>query len=559
LKVREHSNRALAWGSPLPVVSSAFVILAVLACTPTPSQAETLQAINGLASHDERLRFDAALELIGSSEAAVDDRVTRALTRRHFVDSPTALAAAAFVLWKRSGEPFPASEIETPRPDIVLISVDTLRQDRLGCYGYERPTSPAIDALAARGAHFRNAFSPTPWTLPTHMSIFTSLYPSFHKLERGGRTGNIRLDYSETTLPQLLQAEGYSTAAFVAHPFLAAAWGFDRGFDRFERHDADASEQSGHAVAWIEWRRFHSIREIGPSSYFLFLHYIDPHEPYAPPERYREMFAGGYTGELKPEDQLVSLYSNRPFGTPEDARFVQGLYDGEVRYVDDELARVFDAVRTTGGEDSTVFVLTSDHGEEFRDHHGMGHKHSLYPEALRVPLIVVDPRTIAAGPQIETPVSILDILPTLTSLTGIVAPANVQGLSMLLWVKRNQISPPTPSSSTRYLFGELGPLGVAWERDFSKRSIRSERYNLILTFDADGTIRKELYDWRDDPAEKREIYSERREDDDVRDLERRLDTFIREGLAYRPEVIESNRIPLDQGLLDRLRALGYVE
>lgn len=551
--MRQHPKRTRGRGLLLPVV------VVVVAIGATHSHADTLQAINALADGDESARFEAARQLIDSSEAAIDERVGRALKRRHFVNSPTALTAAGFVLWKRSGEPFPDTELETAAPDIVLISVDTLRPDRLGCFGHERPTSPAIDALAARGALFRNAFSPAPWTLPTHMSIFTSLYPSFHKLERGGTSGNIRLDDSETTLPQLLQARGYATAAFVAHPFLAAAWGFDRGFDRYERHNADAAEQSGRAVLWIEWRRFHAAQGVGPSSFFVFLHYIDPHEPYDPPERYRQMFAAGYEGKLKPEDEFVSLYSDRDFDSPADARFVQDLYDGEIRYVDDELARVFDAVRSTGGEGSTVFVLTSDHGEEFRDHGAMGHKHSLYPEELRVPLILVDPRTIAAGQRIEAPVSVLDILPTLTSLAGAELPRNAQGLSTLLWVKSKGGSAPAPVSSTRYLFGELGPLGSDWERDFRMRSIRSGRYNLIFTFAADGTIRKELYDWRDEPAEKRDLYSERREDPEVRELERRLDTFIREGLAYKPEAAETNRIPLDEELVDKLRALGYVE
>ena len=538
------------------VLSCSILIVALIASV---ARGGTLENITALAARDEPTRFDAALALVSSTEAGIDARVSRALERKAFTTSAVARAAAEFVLWKRSGKPMGPPPDEPDVPDILLVSIDTLRPDRLGCYGHERETSPALDDLARRGAVFEHAFSPAPWTLPTHMSIFTSLYPSFHKLDRGGAVGNTRLDDSESTMAEILKGSGYHTAAIVAHPFLDGAWGFARGFDLYRRYASTADEQSDRASAWLEWHRFHARRGLVPPGSFLFLHYIDPHEPYDPPAGDRERFAGSYEGALRSQDPLADMFLNREFETPADYQFVLDLYDGEIRFVDDQLARVLETVRATRREGSTIVIVTSDHGEEFKDHGSMGHKHTLYPEQLRVPLIVVDPRRIAPGQRIDEPVSLLDILPTVLDLVGREPPGSMQGISLVPRLRAEGGAAPEMTAVARDLFAELGPLGFKWERKYYRRAIRSGSYSLIYNYLEDGGVTKELYDWRADPGERRNVYAASKDRREVRELERRLEAFIRQGAEYNPEFRTRNDVEIDDELLEKLRALGYVD
>lgn len=521
--------------------------------------------LEDLASPDYEVRYRAAMWAAASEDQGLDKRLAGLAREQRIRDSSTALAAVEFVRWKRSGKKMPGGVRRSPkRPNVLLISIDTLRPDRLGCYGHNRPTSPNIDALARRGVLFENAYSTAPWTLPGHMSIFTSLYPSFHKLDHNSRLGTVRLDDSEQTLTELLKGAGFRTASFVTHPFLAADWGFGRGFDLYVRKVRRAEENTERALQWFEWHLYHERRGLEPSGFFLFLHYIDPHESYNAPPPYLHRFTGDYQGKLKPHEHLVTMFHEKPFPSEADYQFALALYDGEINYVDNQIGRVHEALAEAGWLDSTVIVLTSDHGEEFKDHGSMGHKWTLYQEQLRVPLIISYPPRFAAGRTIADRASLLDIHPTLMGLLGESTPGAIQGLDLgPLMTKAGRAADEAGELrrvlASRPLFGELGPLGFQWELRFYRRSIQLESFKLILNYPFRGDLTRELFNIEADPGEQRNLRGVKGKDPEVRKLEQRLADFIKAGAAHNAGFRQKNRIEVNEEIQEKLRSLGYID
>ena len=278
-----------------------------------------------------------------------------------------------------------ALEGSAPEPHpwrVILVSIDTLRADHLSCYGYERPTTPAIDRLAEDGVLFSNTRSQAPWTLPSHASLFTSLYPSLH----GARAFNNmrfldagaadRLEPWNLTLAELLQAAGYRTAGIASAAWLSETFGLDQGFDV---SDVDRSHTASllvdKAIAWLD--------QPSPEPTFLFLHFFDVHD-YSSPEPFATRFADeSYAGPLRDDVNSIgnNLYDNL---SSEDLAYAVAKYDAALRYVDHELERLFAHLRRTETYDETLVVLTSDHGEEFWEHGAAGHGFGLYDEQLRV-------------------------------------------------------------------------------------------------------------------------------------------------------------------------------
>jgi arylsulfatase A-like enzyme len=288
--------------------------------------------------------------------------------------------------------------------------------------------------------------------------------------------------------------------------------------------------------------------------FFLFLHYLDPHETYNAPAPYGTKYFPDYEGSLSPRDKFVTLFSKKPFANDDDFRYALALYDGEINYTDAQLGRFFAKLAQLGRTDSTLIVLTSDHGEEFKDHGSMGHKSSLFREQVRVPLIVSQPKLVAAGQRIETPVSGVDITPTILDLLKRPPLARAQGVSLVSYLQPK--SENVKRSPSRHLFAEMGPLGVDWEGDSHLKAVRNERYKLIVSYDQES---KRLFDWVDDPLEKKDLYEAKKGSSEIRDLEAQLDKFVRDGLAYNAEFREKNEIEIDEQTRQRLRALGYMD
>jgi len=367
-----------------------------------------------------------------------------------------ALAVLATAAGCRRSPP-PASPA---RPNVVLVSIDTLRADRLGCYGYAEAETPAIDGLARAGTLFRRAYSPVPLTLPAHATLFTGLEPPAHGLVDNGLTA---IDLGAPTLAERLQAAGYDTAAFVAAFVLNRVFGLDRGFRHYDDGPpgetelsgvfhgvADARERLDAALAWLSRPR------TGP--FFLFLHLYDVHAPHVAPERYAQRFA------------------SRP-------------YDGEVSYVDAQVRRLLDVLEARKLASDTLVVLTADHGESLGDHGEATHGIFVYDATLHVPLIVRWPGAVTSGRVIEGPVGLADVAPTILDLLGLPPAPAVQGRALL---------GSAAGASDRALWAESDypARHYGWAR---LRSLRQDGFKYI------DAPRPELYDVARDPAESQDL------------------------------------------------------
>jgi arylsulfatase A-like enzyme len=433
--------------------------------------------------------------------------------------------------------------------NVILISLDTLGARHLHVYGNPRPTSPSIDRLAAEGVRFANAFSHAPKTSPSHMSLFTSLYPSVHKITNGMRQHTrFALDHRLITLAEILRHAGYTTAAFTGGGNLDGALGFADGFDRYD--DDDNLWES--AFAWLDAQR--------DEPFFLFLHTYKVHAPYLPEPPYDEMFGEPYDGGiLDTKEDLVAAFRSRAGpeavqpglrrlfwehvdrSDPRDVQRLIDLYDGGVRFTSDRLIEaLLQRLRERRLLERSLVVLTSDHGEEFGQHGGFSH-HDLYDEDLHVPLIVRFPdATELNGRVVEQPVSHVDVVPTVLDHLGLPPPAQAQGISLLPLIEGRDVDRP--------VFSE-----ITGTSDGGAKAIRTARWKYLWT---PGTDRRELYDLAADPGERTNRV--RSEPLVAARLHAELAAWMATNEQRGASVATHDHRPSER-TLDRLRSLGYVE
>jgi len=350
-------------------------------------------------------------------------------------------------------------------PDVFLITIDTLRADHVGCYGYKQVETPALDALAADGVRFTQAFTHSPITNTSHITILTGLLPSVHGVTDFG----VPLSSRHVTAAELLKKHGYQTAAFIGAVILDSntlAPGLDRGFDfydnfpaktetkqRWGRVERRGMEVVSHAETWFEKHR------TGP--HFVWVHLYDPHDPYEPPPPFSE-------------------------------KYKDHLYDGEIAYADSAVARWIAFLKKAGVYGNAIIIVTGDHGEGLGEHGEETHGLFLYDSTLHIPLILKTPGAAHRGTVIDAQVRTTDILPTVLSATGVAAPAELNGESLLPLI--NQSAP-----ATRSLFGETDyPLRWGWA---ALRALRADNTKWI------EAPRRELYDLQADPKELRNLYA----------------------------------------------------
>ncbi len=317
----------------------------------------------------------------------------------------------------------------------ILISIDTLRADHLGCYGHHRDTSPFIDSLASRGVLFENAYAQLPGTLPSHMSIFTGLYPAEH----GVYPPNGVLSKRIRTLPEVFSANGFRTAGHTEGGYVHGAFGFARGFDEF----SDESWKVENDVERTLARGVDFLERLGERDrFFLFLHTYAVHDPYPDSrsknaeyfdfETYSEPFWPGDPPARAAEPigpRLVEMNRLQAIPDGEVLEYYRAAYDAQIRYLDDLLRGFFDRLETLGLSDEVTVILTSDHGEEFAEHGRLLHE-QVYRETLHVPLILVHPDS-GAGRRIPELVRSIDVAPTFYELAGIESPSPISGQSLL--------------------------------------------------------------------------------------------------------------------------------
>ncbi len=396
--------------------------------------------------------------------------------------------------------------------NFILISVDTLRADRLGCYGFKNIETPAIDGMARRGIKFELCIAQTPLTLPSHTTLLTGTYPAFHGVRDNG---GFLVPQQLKTLAELFKEEGYATGAVVGAYVLDSKWGLNQGFDfYFDRFDisrktgfsiADVQRPAGEAVSqalvWLKEQKSHP--------FFLFLHLYDPHTPYEPPSPFRGQYA-------------------------------QDLYLGEIAYTDSELKWLWATLGEEGLLERTIIVFCSDHGESLGEHGEATHGFFAYQEAIHVPLIFVLPFAPFQNRSVPDTVSLVDVAPTLLELAGIPVPPEVQGKSLLPFIDGSH------SSGDGYAYAETfyPRFHYGWSE---VKTIQNHRYKLILS------PGRELYDLTADPEEEHDLAPQ--ESRTALELERALGRFEEQAARGR---LRENYQKVDAETLRKLASLGYL-
>lgn len=434
-----------------------------------------------------------------------------------------------------------APGLEKPNA-VVLVTLDTLRADHLGCYGYFRATSPFLDRLAREGLLFDNAFSAVSQTSPAHASLFSGLYPAQHRIARNGMGFPPLAPRSAGTLAEAFAGAGYDTAAFMAVRFLAPV---ARGFRHVDaqglwRHYRQADETVDRALAWLGHKR--------PADRFLlWIHLFDPHRPYRAPRAERERLALETPAEVEAfARRVVAEHRLAPgfYATPGALAAQYGEYDAEVAFADRQLARLFEAMAARGFHERALWIVTADHGEGLGSHGYKGHGRHIYREQLHVPLILWGPG-VPAGRRTSELVRHVDLLPTLLELLGVQARwrPRLPGRSLVPLLREPERRLPRVLA-----FAQRRPPDPGWEQG-----------DVFTVFDRDWKYivhsqgRDEFFDLRSDPHELNNLASR------VSAVKDALARTSREMLTrFNDEGREAEVRPVDPGLRDELRALGYV-
>jgi arylsulfatase A-like enzyme len=422
--------------------------------------------------------------------------------------------------------------------NIILISMDTLRADHLGSYGYHRDTSPELDRMAQGGVLFKWAVAQAPYTLPSHMSLLTSRYPSFHKVNKPRES---YLNSEITTLAEILYNQGYRTWALVGGGQVSQAYGFAEGFEAYIAYSSlqgDVNMKVRETISFLEREK--------ENKFFIFFHSYQTHTPYTPPPPYDEMFGIEYQGSIDGEIETIEAINDGSIEISQaDLERIVALYDGEIREADDSLAELFEYLKREGLESKTLVVFTSDHGEEFGEHGKVGtHSRTLHDEVLRVPLIFKLPGTIHEGRIVEKQVQSLDIMPTVLELVGVDDREGLQGTSLVKWLAgETETTSPTEAFSER----------LAADGNIL-RSVRDSRFKYI--FRNNRKTEEEDHFYFDLEADPREQESLPLSPDKTSEWLGKLRFLIDEDETNR-SVERSRRV--DEKTLDALRELAYVK
>lgn len=401
-----------------------------------------------------------------------------------------------------------------PQPNVVFITIDTLRADHLGCYGYKQIRTPNIDALAADSVRFERAYTPVPVTLPAHTAIFTGTYPTLSGMH--DFSGN-KLSPNQPTLASVLKQKGYVTGAVVGSAVLDSRFGLNQGFDfyydhfdfnRLQESNLEEMERPGNVVAdvTLDW-----LAKNYKSSFLLWMHLYDPHYPYRPPAPYSDE------------------YKDR-------------LYDGEIAFADAQVGRLISFLKSKNLYQNTIIVLSGDHGESLGEHGEKTHGFFIYNATLHVPVMIHLPGGSSSSSPKVLPevVSLVDLMPTVLNALKITVPAQVQGHSVL------SLMTPKADESSRSIYAEtfLPRLHFNWSE---LRSVETDKYQFI------EAPKPELYDLSHDPNETQNLYADKKAV--AGELQARLSVMVRQ---YSADQELAEKTGLDPALMERLKSLGYA-
>ncbi|MFW9942197.1 MAG: sulfatase-like hydrolase/transferase [Candidatus Thorarchaeota archaeon] len=462
--------------------------------------------------------------------------------------------------------------------NVILITMDALRSDHLSCYGYQNVKTPSIDSIAERGVLFNRAISQSPWTIPSFASMFTSYNPSVHDggriLCKGGERLITSIIPDIPVLPEILQEKGFVTGAFISNTHLCPAYGFARGFDDYFNFDHKANKESLTCFLYLRiWGKLRGdrydynygktrsgvitekakewIESHVKTPFFLWIHYLDPHLPY---EGYKEskIFKKPIYNNVR--NRMDTLLGDNVFsslvrsGTINlnslERRLLVELYDEEITETDEYIGNVLKKLKELNMEDTTLIIFSSDHGEEFFDHNNFEHGHSLFEELIRVPLIFQYPKKLQSK-IINKQVRLIDIMPTILELLNISLQDEIAGKSLLPLMNSQDDKIEIPPAISEYL--------LYFEE---RKSLRTENFKLIFYPESKKT---ELYNIEKDPLEITNLDAVNPETSET--LYERLDSLIDYSIGLKNRLTRgktSNVINPDKMLLERLRALGYI-
>jgi arylsulfatase A-like enzyme len=469
--------------------------------------------------------------------------------------APGAVSVALALLVGCTSSPGGEASRAVPRPHVFLLNVDMLRADHLGVHGYPRATTPELDRLAERGVWFSAARAHAPWTYPSVVSLLSGLHPSSHGAgysKEGDQYVTTVVPEELDTMARVFDRAGYATAGFVTNPLLKRASGLDRGFDVYR--DEFVREWKRQGGSWAEdTMRAENVHEAllewldqdvdGPR--FAYVHYIDVHGPYLDPKP----FGGGREVDPALAEQA------RLTGEPRDVAI--DVYDGELAHLDGLIGALVRELDRRGILDDSIVIVTSDHGEEFGDHGGHGHGHTLYDELLRVPLIFVRTDAFPYTGRVDAIVGQVDLLPTLCDLAGLPLPPGRPGRTLRPLVER------AAGADSRPLVAEMDNRGrPAWN---SKPGDPEVAYALVLPpatkyvvgtvpsrKQPGGTTQEQLFDLRADPGETKNLVVDG-------ETAARPRGLLSEMLARAKSVaVARQTAPIDAATQERLRALGYL-
>ena len=404
------------------------------------------------------------------------------------------------------------------KPNVILVTLDTTRADHLACYGYSGVKTPALDALAGRGVLFEQCASSSPLTLPSHSTIMTGMYPTYHGVRLNGNTA---LSEELTTIAEVLAGRGYQCGAFIGAFVLDGRWGLKQGFHHYDdtfdlkkyKHlDLGGVQKPGNeitdaALAWLEGKK--------DEPFFAWVHFYDPHSPYEPPEPY------------------LSEYRQKGKG-------LVGLYDGEIAFMDSQIGRLVEWLGKSGLDTNTLVVLIGDHGEGLQSHGEGAHGYFIYDSVAHVPFLVVAPFNDLQGVRVRSQVRTVDLFPTVLEFAGIQPPVKVHGRSLL----PRMFDPKTDDQSFAYGESMTPSIQFGWSPLYF---LRTTRFKFI------AAPRPEFYDIAQDPGEERDVQD--RYPDRALAMKKELDRLITETSAGAPKLQAAN---LDKETMERLSALGYI-
>jgi len=424
-------------------------------------------------------------------------------------------------------------------PNIILITIDTLRVDHLSYYGYSRQTSPFIDSLARDAVVFTHAYSTSSWTAPSMASIFTGLYPREHGVMHGVAQGPSATIVGQemlfdgfSTIAEILKKDGYTTFGVSSNGHLSRGTGFARGFDYFDTHWFMKSPASNLSIKkWL--KNIHAT-----SKYFLWIHYFDPHNPYAPRLPWYKTYitqSNSYSKWLQevipnPKEFLEELKQDT-----KGLNVLKDRYDSEINYCDYYIKELLTLLHPN---DNTIIIITADHGEAFLEHGQLLHGDTLYEEEIRVPLIIKFPPKMGLVKTLEQPVSNRNILATLVDFVGTKADKKIPGVSLM----------PLISS-----LSNQAPEDIYFELDWNGwfKGVRSKNWKFLLKGQKEQE--KLLFNLSMDPSEQNNLAHQHSEL--LKLLDSRLTNWLGAHPAFKGPKI---RLPVDKKQEDKLRSLGYL-